>query len=206
MLAAIPLVAVGSFFPTPTWYQYFYAPLPFTLLAIAVGLSYLTQGTDQARKWFMLLYIQLVLFAIVFSFQDFRRMSFLRYVDLWKPLVIHQVGVDIRERIGLDGQVLTIAHLYLLEGGLHVYAQMATGVFAFRTGSLLSPEQRKKQGIISRENFEAYLDEDLPEGILVGFDQVVEEQIIQFAASKGYKPLLLDNGLTLWVRPDIDSP
>ncbi len=197
---------MGSFLPTPTWYQYFYAPLPFALLAIALGLTYLTQETSQARNWFMLLLIQLVLLANVFVLQDFRRISFLRYVDLWKPLVIHQVGVDIREQIGTDGQVFTIAPIYPLEGGLQMYAPMATGVFAFRTGSLLSAEQRQYQGIISRENFEAYLDEDLPEGILVGFDQILEEPIIQFAVSKGYKPQPLDNGLTLWVRPDLDPP
>jgi 4-amino-4-deoxy-L-arabinose transferase-like glycosyltransferase len=204
--AAIPLVAVGSFFPTPTWYQYFYAPLPFALLAIAVGLTYLTQGKDQVRKWFMLLLIQLVLFSIVFALQDFRRMSFLRYVDLWKPLEIHQVGMDIRERIGPDGQVFTLAPLYPLEGGLKMYTPIVTGVFAFRTGSLLSAEQRQHQGIVSRENFEDYLDKDLPEGILVGFDQVLEDRIIQFAVSREYKPQPLDNGLTLWVRPDLDPP
>jgi hypothetical protein len=154
----------------------------------------------------MLLLIQLVLFAIVFALQDFRRMSFLRYVGLWKPLEIHQVGMDIRERIGPDGQVFTIAPLYPLEGGLRVYMPMATGVFAFRTGSLLSAEQRQHQGIVSRENFEDYLDEDLPEGILVGFDRVLEDRIIQFAVSMGYKPQPLDKGLTLWVRPDLDPP
>ena len=206
VLAAIPMVAVGSFFPTPTWYQYFYAPLPFAMLAIALGLAYLTRGTDQARKWFMLLFIQLVLFSIVFALQDFRRMSFLRYVDLWKPLVIHQAGVDIRERIGPDGQVFTIAPLYPLEGGLQVYAPMATGVFAFRTGSLLNADQCQQLDIVSRENFEAYLEEDLPEGILVGFNQLLEERIIQFAVSRGFKPQPLDNRLTLWVRPDLDPP
>ncbi len=206
VLAAIPLVAVGSFFPTPTWYQYFYAPVPFALLAIALGLAYLTQNTSQARMWFMILLIQLVLLANVFVLQDFRRMSFLHYVDLWKPLVIHQVGMDIRERIGTDGQVFTIAPIYPLEGGLQVYAPMATGVFAFRTGSLLNAEQRQQQGIVSKENFEAYLDKDLPEGILVGFDQVLEEKIIQFAVSREYKAHPLAQGLTLWIRPDIGLP
>lgn len=205
-LASIPLVAVGSFFPTPTWYQYFYAPLPFAMLAIALGLAYLTQRTSQVRMWFIILLVQLVLLANVFVLQDFRRMSFLRYMDLWKPLVIHQVGMDIRERIGPDGQVFTIAPLYPLEGGLRVYAPMATGVFAFRTGSLLSAEKRQQQGIVSRENFEAYLDEDLPEGILVGFDQVLEEKIIQFAVTREYKPHPMAEGLTLWVRSDLNPP
>ena len=206
VLVAIPLVAVGSFIPTPTWYQYFYAPLPFAILAIALGLAYLTQSTSQARTWFMILLIQLVLLSNVFVLQDFRRMSFLRYFDLWKPLVIHQVGMDIREQIGSDGQVFTLAPIYPLEGGLRVYPPMATGVFAFRTGSLLSAEMRQQQGIISRENFEAYLDEDLPEGILVGFDRVLEEPIIQFAVSREYKPLSMAEGLTLWVRPDLAPP
>jgi 4-amino-4-deoxy-L-arabinose transferase-like glycosyltransferase len=206
VFTAVPLVAVGSFFPTPTWYQYFYAPLPFALLAIAMGLAYLTFDTNQARKWFLLLLIELALLSNVIALQDFRRMSFLRYVDLWKPLVIHKVGMDIREKVGPDGQVFTFAPLYPLEGRLRVYAPMATGVFAFRTGSLLTEDQRQQQGIVSKENFEAYLDADLPKGILVGFNRVLEEPIVQFALSRGYKPQPLDRGLTLWVRSDIIPP
>jgi hypothetical protein len=83
---------------------------------------------------------------------------------------------------------------------------MATGVFAFRTGSLLSEEQRQQLGIISRENFTSYLDTNPPEGILVGFNQILEEPIIQYAISMGYKPQPLDKGLTLWVKPDIEIP
>jgi 4-amino-4-deoxy-L-arabinose transferase-like glycosyltransferase len=206
VLFAAPLVAVGSFLPTPTWYQYFYAPLPFALLAIALGLAYLTLGTGNAKKWFLLLLIQLALLSSIIAFQDFRRMSYLRYVDLWKPKVIHQVGKDIQESIGPDGRVFTIAPLYPMEGGLRVYPSMATGVFAFRTGSLLSEEQRQQLGIISRENFKSFLDTNLPEGILVGFNQILEEPIIQYAISMGYKPQPLDRGLTLWVRPDIKIP
>jgi len=206
VFAAILWVAVGSFLPTPTWKQYFSAPLPFALLAIALGLAYLTQRTSQARVWFMLLLVQLVLIANVFVAQDFRRMSFLRYVDLWKPLVIHQVGTDIREQIEPDGQVFTIAPIYPLEGGLRVYAPMVTGVLAFRTGSLLSEAIQQQQNIISKDNFETYLDEDLPEGILVGFDQSVEQPIIQFAVKMGYQPHPMTERLTLWVRPDLVHP
>jgi hypothetical protein len=206
VLTAIPLVAVGSFLPTPTWYQYFYAPVPFALLAITVGFAYLTQGHGQLRNWFALLLIQLVLLSNVLVLQDFRRMSFLRYVDLWKPLVIHQVGIDIRQRIGPGSQVFTISPLYPLEGGLQVYAPMATGVFAFRTGSFLNVEQRQQQHMVSKEDLEAYLDEYPPDGILLGFDQVLEEPIIQFAVGRGYKPQSVDKGLTLWVSPSTGSP
>lgn len=206
VLLAAPLVAVGSFLPTPTWYQYFYAPLPFALLAIGLGLAYLALESGQARKWFLLLLIQLALLSSIIAVQDFRRMSYLRYVDLWKPKVIHQVGKDIQESIGPVGRVFTIAPLYPLEGGLRVYPSMATGVFAFRTGSLLSEDQRQQLGILSRENFAAYLDKEPPQGILVGFNQVLEEPIIQYAISRGYKPQPLDKGLTLWVRPDNQIP
>ena len=133
-------------------------------------------------------------------------MSFMRYVDLWKPLVFHQVGIDIREQVGPQGRVFTIAPLYPLEGGIQVYPSMATGAFAFRTGSLLSADQRQQYGIVSGEDFEAYLDQDLPEGIFTGFDQVLEEQIIQYALSRGYTPQRLYKRLTLWVRPDLDAP
>lgn len=206
LLAAVPFAAIGSFLPTPTWYQYFYTPLPFALLGIGFGLSHLNRGTAQLRNWSMVLLVQLVLLSNLFAYQDIRRMSFLRYVDLWKPLAIHRMGTDIRERVGTGGKVFTLAPLYPLEGGLRVYAPMATGVFAFRTGSLLSTEQRQQLGILSMEILQPYLDQALPEGILVGFDPTLEEPIVQYATSKGYKPQSLDTKLTLWVRPDIASP
>jgi hypothetical protein len=203
---AIPFVAIGSFLPTPSWYQYFYAPVPFSLLAIAIGFAYLTQEAVQMRKWFSALLIILVLISNIFMLQDYRRMSFLRYVELWKPLVIHRIGMDIRELVGATGRVFTIAPIYPLEGGLRVYPPMATGVFAFRTGSLLSPEQQQLYGIVSDQNFEAYLDKNIPDGILVGFDSAVEHGVIEYAVSRGYEPHPLDGLLTLWVRPDLYPP
>ena len=133
-------------------------------------------------------------------------MSFLRYVDLWKPLVIHQEGVDIRDQLGSGSKVFTIAPLYPLEAGLQVYAPMATGVFAFRTGSLLNAGQRQVQHIISKENLDVYLDGDPPDGILVGFDQVLEEPIVKYAISRGYSSQPLDSNLTLWLKPGHNSP
>jgi 4-amino-4-deoxy-L-arabinose transferase-like glycosyltransferase len=206
ILTALPLVAVGSFLPTPTWYQYFYAPVPFALLAVALGLTYLTQTPGQLRKWITVLLIQLALLSNIFVLQDFRRMSFLRYVDLWKPLVIHQVGIDIWDLLGAGRKVFTAAPLYPLEAGLQVYPPMATGVFAFRTGSLLNSEQRQVQHIVSKENLDAYLDHDPPDGILVGFDQILEEPMIQYAISRGYSAQPLDTRLTLWLKPDLTSP
>lgn len=200
VLAAAPCAAVGSFLPTPAWYQYFYAPLPFALLAIAQGLATLTQGKEQLWRWSSLLLVELVLVANLFMLQDYRRMSFLRYPDLWKPRVMHRVGVDVRERVGAGGRVFSLAPVYPLEGGLRIYPQLATGVFAYRTGSLLSAEQRQRQGILSVENFEEFLDEHPPDGILVGFDAAIEEEIIAYASERGYQPQPLNELLTLWVR------
>ena len=206
IFTALPLVAIGSFLPTPTWYQYFYAPVPFALLAVALGLTYLTRRPGQMRKWFTILLLQLVLLSNILVLQDFRRMSFLRFVDLWKPLVIHQVGIEIRDQLGSGSKVFTVAPLYPLEAGLRVYAPMATGVFAFRTGSLLDAAQRQMLHIISKENLDAYLDEDPPDGILVGFDQVLEEPMIQYAMSRGYTSQPLDTSLLLWIKPGLTSP
>jgi 4-amino-4-deoxy-L-arabinose transferase-like glycosyltransferase len=206
LLTCAPLAAVGGFFPTPSWYQYFYAPLPFILLTIGAGLSSLTTDTSHTRKLFLLLLLQLALLSSVLSYKEFRRMSFLRYVGLWKPLVIHQMGKDMRNLIGPEGRVFTFAPLYALEGGLRVYPPMATGVFSYRTGSLLSSDVRQRLGIVTSENVEVYLDENPPEGILVGFNQGLEKQIIEYALDRGYEPESLDKKLTLWVRPVINNP
>jgi hypothetical protein len=206
VLAAAPLAAIGSFLPTPAWYQYFYAPLPFALLAIALGLATLTRGREQLWKWSSLLLVELVLIANLYMLPEYRRMSFLRYNDLWKPVAIHQLGVDIQEIIGIDGRVLTLAPLYPLEGGLHIYAPLATGVFAYRTGSLLNEDQRQMLGILSAENIKPYMDEIPPDGILVGFDADLEQDIIDYALERGYQPQPLNELLTLWVKPEVEIP
>jgi 4-amino-4-deoxy-L-arabinose transferase-like glycosyltransferase len=203
VLAAAPWVALGSFLPTPAWYQYFYAPVPFSLLALALGLAHLTLRPAENRRWFYLLLILLVLLSNLFMLGDYRRMSFLRYVDLWKPVVIHQIGVDIQDRIGPSGKVFTLAPLYPLEGGLRVYPPLATGVFAFRIGSFLSQEQQYLYKIVSEQTIEAYLEADPPDGILVGFEPVLEQNVIAFAGSRGYQPQPLDPVLTLWIRPEL---
>jgi 4-amino-4-deoxy-L-arabinose transferase-like glycosyltransferase len=201
LITAVPFTAVGSFLPSPAWYQYFYAPVPFALLAIGLGLANLTHGKGTEKTWFSLLLLQLVLIANLFMLQDYRRMSYLFHVDLWKPLVIHRVGMEIREQLGPDARVFTTAPLYPLEGGLRIYAPMATGVFAFRTGSLLSEEQKQQFGLVSTQNFAAYLDNDLPEGILVGLEPSLEDEIVEFAASRGYTQYPLEGKLVLWIRP-----
>jgi hypothetical protein len=201
IFSALPFVAIGSFLPTPAWYQYFYAPLPLALLVIALGLVYLTAHPSQLVKWFYILLVQLALLSCVIALQDFLRMSFLRYIDLWKPLAIHQTGDQLRQQLGPDARLFTLAPLYPLEGSLKVYPQLATGVFAFRTGSLLTESQRQEQGILSTENFEAYMDANPPQGILVGFNQALEQPIAQYAQSRGYHADELTNGLTLWTKP-----
>jgi hypothetical protein len=53
---------------------------------------------------------------------------------------------------------------------------------------------------------ESYLNLDLPDGILVGFDRALEEPIVRFAENKGYNSFPLDKGLMIWVRPDLNQP
>jgi hypothetical protein len=40
----------------------------------------------------------------------------------------------------------------------------------------------------------------------VGFDQILEEPMIQYAISRGYSAQPLDTRLTLWLKPDLTSP
>lgn len=206
LLSTVPFTAIGSFLPSPSWYQYFYAPLPFALLTVALGFSYLVQSLGQSSKWFTLLLIQLVLLTNLIMFQEYRRMSFLLHVDLWKPMVIHQVGLELREILGPDAMVFTLAPLYPLEGDLKIYEPLATGVFAYRTGSLLDQEQRDGYGIIATENVEPTLAASLPQGILVGFDTQLEEQIIEVAVSRDYVAHPLSEVLTLWINPNLALP
>jgi hypothetical protein len=169
LLLSMPLLLIGALLPTPSWYQYFYALVPFAILLAAFGLSRLMSQAGSQKQWLLLLFVQFVLLANLYHPQDYRRIPFLRYPELWRPVQFHQVGSPIAELSGA-GKVLTLRPTYALEGGAQVYPQFATGVFAWRVAPFLSPEQRQAFALVSPAELESFLSADPPWAVLVGME------------------------------------
>jgi hypothetical protein len=200
-------VAIGSFLPTPSWYQYFYAPLPFLVVAIAFGLALLTRPGRSRAAWFLVAFAEVVLLANLFGWEDYRRMSFLLHPEAWRPLQAHTVGADVRAALeegrgsSANPRVLTLGPLFPLEAGLEIYPAFATGTFAWRTADYLDSESRAALGVVSAEELDAYLADSPPDGILVGFNPRLEEPFVRYAEVGGYRAVDVSSDLQLWVRP-----
>jgi len=206
---------IGSFGPTPSWHQYFYAPIPFLILGIIFGFNTLF-GKRRRLSWFLII-VPLLLVIIfgsarIVSFDDIKLMN---HPNQLLTIQVHNFGMDIKSLLG-EGKILTLAPIVPLEGGLDIYEAFATGPFTWRTAFLLSEEKREEYGVISYLDLDGYLENNPPDAILVGFESKndgfgfgdlggLEKPLARFAIQHGYEAVALSteivsDEIVLWVR------
>jgi len=205
---------IGSFGPTPSWYQYFYAPIPFLILGIFFGVGDLV--IQQRRlSWFLIILLLLVIIlgnSHIIGFDDIKLMN---QPNQLLTIQVHNLGMDIKSLLG-EGKVLTLAPIFPLEGGVEIYEAFATGPFSWRTAFLLSEEKREEYGVISHLDLDGYLESNPPDAILVGFEIQndgfgfgdpggLEIPLTRFAIQHGYEAVILSteivsDEIVLWVR------
>lgn len=195
----IIFLSLSALLPTPSWPQYFYAPIPFLLLALAQGIRDLY--TKKGVRWGFGVFAFLTILSLGYGFYTFRYLPGLLSPKQWVPIKIHREGEEIRKLIGREGVVLTLAPLFPLESGLDIYRELATGPFAWRIGSLLSEKERKEMKVISKENLEVSLNLKPPQAILVGYEGILEKPLVNYALRNEYRKLNLGKGKSLWLPP-----
>jgi 4-amino-4-deoxy-L-arabinose transferase-like glycosyltransferase len=205
ILLLAPFVGWGALLPTPAWDQYYAAAVPFAVLAIVLGLAALVRRYPAQSGWFLAIFLQMVILANVYQLGDYRRMTFLLHPEAWRPLIFHELGVQVSE-LSQGGKVLTLSPLYPLEGGAPIYAEFATGPFAWRTASWLTPPERSTFKMISEEDLEGLLETQAPSAILVGFEPLLEEPLIEYALAHGYSWVELTPESGLWLSPELTLP
>jgi hypothetical protein len=113
-------------------------------------------------------------------------------------VAIHREGGSLKDHIQ-SGPVLTLAPLFPLEGGLDIYPALGSGPFAWRSGGLLTPEERQALGIVTEDDLEEYLSTP-PPVILTGYEEIWEERLVDYAREHGYKEVKLADGGVLWLE------
>ncbi|KPK83325.1 MAG: hypothetical protein AMS25_00245 [Gemmatimonas sp. SM23_52] len=199
LLALFFFALLGSMAPTPSWYQYFYAPLPFLLLA-ALHATALSYRRPRARRALLRLFTVVVTLSCLRGAPEYWKIFFVNPEKRALATQAHRIGLEIRDRLNY-GRVLTLAPIYPLEGGLEIYEAFASGPFAWRTSEFLSPADRQKYGIIAPGDLRSFLSTKPPDGILVGLEVDLERPLIEYAQENAYRPALLPLGLTLWISP-----
>lgn len=205
VLAANSLLALV---PAPSFPQYF-APIFVSMPLLGATLFSALDPSARDRMRHTLLggcAVMLLLAAPRLAVSTLEATSF----DNWTPVELRRSGVRIAERLaeqGIEGKVATLAPLYPLEGGLPVYAELATGQFAYRSVPFASAELRSRFTATGPGEIEAMLDADPPAALLIGFEPGLEAPMLRFAERRGYR-LVEDFAITdrygtgrLYMRP-----
>ena len=199
ILLIIPFLGIGALLPTPTFNQYYFSPVPFAIVGILYGLARFNELSSQRITWPLVLFLQVVVLSSVYFIDDAPNIARLGNPRSWYPLQVHRLGKEIQSA-SPEAKVLTLTPIYPLDGGAEIYAEFATGVFAWRTGHLLTADQRQAFRVISEDELEEFLSKDPPGAILVGLHPGQEGPLIDYARQEGFKESLLSEELTLWVR------
>jgi hypothetical protein len=192
-------LGLSGFGATPSFLQYFYAPIPFLVLAAGFGLARVQGQAGRLHPLVGLWYLGVVAAALVGS-DAYPPIQRLFAPQEWETYRVHQAGLEIARRTR-EGNILTLAPIYPLEGGAGIYPPLATGPFAWRTAHLLEPQARELFGIVGPANLDVVLAEDPPAGILVGPEGELEQGLVAFARSRGYRAEQIAPGLELWLPP-----
>lgn len=182
---------IGAFISTPSWPQYFYAPIPFLVLASLVTLSDLGSRIGSSR-WGVGIFGIMSIASLAAVIQYYSPIDSMRAHNNWVPLEARRLGRLIADEIG-KGTVLTLAPLIPLEAGLAIYPEFATGPLIWRISPLMGASEREAIGVISPDELSTLLKDHPPAAVLIGFE----------AGNEGFRPgepFSLENPLINYAR------
>jgi 4-amino-4-deoxy-L-arabinose transferase-like glycosyltransferase len=192
--AILAAILAGALAPTPSWYQYFYALVPFMVILLAYAAACLYTRA----RWSLAVFGLVLLLAIGLG-QPGYSLRGLGNPAGWVPVEAHALGLEVSRHTG-NRKVLTLAPIYALEGGADIYDLFAVGPFLWRSGSLLQPEDRRDLEVPSQQEFMTLLEKEPPGAILTGFEEGLEAPWIDFARERGYDMVSLPGEKVLWLR------
>jgi hypothetical protein len=197
-LACFALAAfLGALAPTPSWKQYFYAPMIFAIPAIVINFNRSGFGTIKITSVLALTLMIIAIFSAPLK-NTAKDIANLCSPSSWVVTEIHNLSQAIAASAP-DGKILTLAPSFAMEGDRDTYPQFAVGPFAWRTSILLSDDRRKAYGVIAPSELEAFLQDQPPAAILIGFERSyegfsdqslgrLEDPFSAYAEAHGYVP------------------
>ena len=207
LLSVLPFALLGCFAPSRYQYQHYYLFAPLLALGTLFGATE-DRGADAGRKRSRTLLLASALGSILWllgrsvradglgAFEWLGRIG--RPAETF-PAKAKAVGRSIRDLVPA-GKVLTLAPTWVLEGGLKIYPEFATGPFAWRSASFAPPESRPRLKLIAPADLEALLASDPPAAILTGVeDAALEKPLVAFAEAHGFRAVPLAKRRVLWL-------
>ena len=187
-LAAAILGITVAFVIAPSFPQYFMPPIPFAVLLLVCLLA--GRSDEQRRRSRPLLATMTIATAILGGPTLFQDLPNIVKPSAWEGFGVHKIAMQIRGEFGPRREkirIATLSPIYALESGLDLYPELASGGFYYRIGDLLSPAQRTAFGITSPKTVGELLEREPPDGILVGYEGVLDKPLVRFAVAHNYR-------------------
>lgn len=191
----LPFFAVGVFAATPSFPQYFYAPMPILILATFCAI----RASEERRQRGISAAAIALLLTLFISLPSYPSMEDLFAPKSWVPQQIHRQGREIAALCSAQQKVLTLAPILALEGGRSIYPEFVTGPFAWRTAQFISAEERRAYGLIAPQDLSDFLEGSPPGLILTGFEWRDEVPLDEYARRMNYKKVPRKDQLRVWL-------
>ncbi|MHC4316245.1 MAG: hypothetical protein ACYSW3_27695, partial [Planctomycetota bacterium] len=91
------------------------------------------------------------------------------------PTKVHQISVEVAQKIKEPKLIVTLGPLYALESGCDIYPELSSGWEGCKIASALSDSKRKITNTLNAETFKEILRERPPSGIIIDRDPRKEQ-------------------------------
>ena len=202
LIMLLPFVIMGAFAPTPSWYQYYFAIMPFLILLSLYALASIQRS--------IVINLLILFISIISFFQDHHLLYKSSILDLlhpgeWYPVRVAQESEIIENIVDSKdgkGAILTLSPIYAIESGLPIYDEFVTGPFAWRVSEMLSDEVADNRGFTKPSRIRDFFETEVPRAVLTGGEKdYLEASIITEAQRLGYQPVETPTGMIVWILP-----
>ncbi|WP_299890172.1 hypothetical protein [uncultured Ruegeria sp.] len=194
VLAVLGMTALFSFVPTPGFPQYYIQPL----IAVPLLAAFIYRLLPDEKRA-QVVPLCLAGFALLFLLGAPRLapgLLSLAKPDSFTSARIAKGGAALRDAVAdsatPDGPVATFMPLYPLEAHLPVYAELATGPFAYRIAPYTDPELAQQYVMAGEKDLPALFDSNPPSAFLLGYDSDLEAPLLRYANENGYAAVQKD--------------
>jgi hypothetical protein len=161
----IPLIALttaAAVVLKPLWLHYFVLPLPFVMIYAA---TFYPRLLPRSQKLVRVLVAMLAVFQTLLSGHYYYDRILENIGKPWQPLAFHEMAQKIADQIGPlspQDRIATLSPHYVLEAGLPIYPEFATGIFLYRLAHTLTPAEQQIYITTSKETAEQFFAADPP--------------------------------------------
>ncbi len=199
--------AIAIVLPT-TWKQHLAMPVPFIIITLAWPVAFFHEARPVTwkNKLFLTgssLIIISAIIAVISYPVVLRRIPAIFDHQNWVPVRVHKISKDIAAKAGNDGQILTLAPLWALEGGCDIYPELSAGPFVYRIGDFLSPEDRALTHTTSPNTIAELTKATPPGAVVLGADMpIFDDTLYQAVVTPEWKKQEYSEfGLTVFFSP-----